>query len=246
MPLPKKNAGDPLGARHVNALSAAADKVLSTRAGAYTQGNSGIAPFFQRKFIITEQGCDDTSDQDEDNETDYWTVYPRYFNASTSTWLTDSRGDGYCLDTLGLDQEFAVGDEVVAYWDPQRGALVPVSSTSSRPQLNSGTCGCVCIDQGDIVVSSYETSSVMVVALSELENEETHGRVLLPANEHELTYNVGLGYWYKDVSDELIAYYNSGNPYTLTGVTATIVFKHNDGDYMSLEIDWPDDLVPEE
>ncbi len=122
----------------------------------------------------------------------------------------------------------------------------PVAASASGPTLVTGSCDCSCIEDGDIVVDTHTTTSQWAVSLAEIIVQETHGRVILPANEHLLTWNSGAGYWQKNIGSELLGEYNDDSPYTFpsTPSPAYIRFDNNDSGYMTLKIVWPDDLIP--
>lgn len=132
------------------------------------------------------------------------------------------------------------------------GKWVAVSSNPSSIFATpvSGVCSCSCIDNGDITVDGYETTSRWSVVLPELFYEETYGTVYLPAGEYLLDWNSGAGYWVCDISADLIAYYTDGTPYSIpttgTGstVSGSIIFRHSDSGYESLEIEWSDNIIP--
>lgn len=122
----------------------------------------------------------------------------------------------------------------------------PVVSGGSGPVTVTGSCGCDCIDDGDITVDGYTTTSQWTVSLSEVVVQETHGTVHLPANEHVLAWNSGGGYWQKNIGSELLAYRTSGASYPLSPAPspAYIRFDNSDSGYMTLKIVWPDNLIP--
>ena len=132
-----------------------------------------------------------------------------------------------------------------------RWVALTTSPSTLGPSLSSGICSCSCIDEGDIVVGGYETTSRLSVVLPELINQEVKGKVYLPAGEYILDYSSSLGYWLVDISSDLLAFYNNGSPYTIpttgSGILASgsIKYRHSDGTgYQTLEINWTDNLIP--
>lgn len=163
--------------------------------------------------------------------------------------VEDSTSSAYDGIVVNRSPTYEAGSSDILLVVPIEGTedeWAPVVSGGSGPVVVTGSCGCDCIEDGDITVSSRDTTSQWTVALSEIVVQETHGTVHLPANEHVLTWDSGGGYWNKNIGAELLAYRTGGASYTFgsTPSPAYIRFDNDDSGYMTLKIVWPDNLIP--
>lgn len=128
---PHKSKGDTLSADHINRLSDVARRLASGQTGSYLYGNdqqlAGPIPFIQRLMIVTEvpfdaayEGCND--------DTTLYKVKPRYYDHDAAEWKTDDDSEDVCLDADAVGLIYQVNDVVTAWYDPQRGAYIPLSS----------------------------------------------------------------------------------------------------------------------
>lgn len=145
----KKYPGDSLSAEHINLLTELAEKLAMRTVPANLAHDIGghgspFPPFQQRTFIIVSSEDDDTDDADDESSYSssssssvesstgalgsIYSIRPRYFDHSSGLWATDEESNVFELDTRDLGVEFSVGDTLVAYWDPQRVAWIPVMS----------------------------------------------------------------------------------------------------------------------
>lgn len=250
--LPRKVEGDSLGAKHVNQLSEAAEKFMSMQ----RTNNAGLAPFVQQQCEVVAIGCngiDDAGTEDDSDsdpaQADLYTIRVYFWNPTTGNWVRDNQGEGYCLDDKLTQTGYEVGSKLIAYFDPQRNAYVPVSASDSRPTaLVSGQCGCFCLseDEADIIVSGEKTFSRVLVSLSSLYStvdEEPNGQTVLPANEHELDYDALDGFWSKSIEDEIIGFDLEGNAVEITAAGAYIKWDPFASPDMQLTVYWPNDLI---
>lgn len=129
--LPRKVEGDSLGARHVNQLSEAAEKFMSMQ----RTNNAGLAPFVQQQCVVVAIGCngvDDTGTADDSDsdptQVDLYTIRVYFWDSISNAWVLDDQGEGYCLDDKLVRTGYTVGSKLIAYFDPQRNAYIPISS----------------------------------------------------------------------------------------------------------------------
>ena len=120
---PEKQPGDVLGASHVNFLTAGAEKALGIR----KRGSS--SPSDIRTFTVIAEGCDDNAD--------HYRIAHRYWDNTDNTWKVGdgAGGVGFALDPTDSGQSYAVGDTVLAYYDSQRGAYIPLITGSGAPRI---------------------------------------------------------------------------------------------------------------
>jgi len=126
--LPRKAQGERLGAAHVNIISETVEMVNRKVPPAFRR------PFEQRRVRLTAKGCDGILDADNDGFDEVFTIKPLYWTGTA--WEVDEEGAEWCLDGGSIiENDPQVGDELVAYYGPQRAAFIPVAS----PQTTSGT-----------------------------------------------------------------------------------------------------------
>jgi len=154
-----KKPGDTLGAAHINKLNKAGRIATDLRPGAYQSGNMhgsmGPVPFIQRLVIVTSIPLFD--DLEETNHPLYL-CRPRYFDPTQEVgerWTTDTVDNEYDLDATSVEIELEVGDILSAWWDPQRGAYIPLKSTTIPEGTSvagvSNNCSCGdCVDSGTV------------------------------------------------------------------------------------------------
>jgi hypothetical protein len=122
---------------------------------------------------------------------------------------------------------------------------VPVVSGAGNTTTVEGNCGCFCIEDGDLDVGTYITTSEWSVSLNRISVTEINGVVYLPASDHILTWNNSAGYWQKNIGSFLAAETFNGTGITLspTPSPAYIRFERNNDGYQKLTIQWPDNLT---
>lgn len=86
-------------------------------------------------------------------------------------------------------------------------------AANSGTSIN-GTCACTCIEDGDIEVQSIITSSVWMVAMSNVRFVQTNGTITFPAGTYTLTWNSGTSIWELDIGSYLTAAYNDDSDAT--------------------------------
>lgn len=115
---------------------------------------ANFAPFAQRTYVIVDFEEDDadssssssassessssssnSSDTFEPRRTDLYRARPLYYDHETEEWKRDDSHNALDLDAGGTRLSFAVGDVVVAYWDPQRVALIPIDGGGGDPWI---------------------------------------------------------------------------------------------------------------
>ena len=113
---------------------------------------------------------------------------------------------------------------------------VPAPSGGGGSTVSSNSC-CGCIDNGNIIVDSIETSSKMNVSLNDVYLYQSNGYIKLPAGVYELIYSSGSGTWTLDVGDFLVAFYNDGSSATsATTMDATLTFDNAVGGKSQLQL----------
>jgi len=136
--LPKKSSGDALSANHVNKLSEAAESALRFVPGGGLHGAPeqvvAPAPFVQRVMEVVSGTCDwegDPAFADQYSNDQIYQIRPKFYESTLGRWVINEEEGPYCLDASAVNQIYAVGSTLVAYYDPQRGAFIPVVSGSS-------------------------------------------------------------------------------------------------------------------
>ncbi len=122
--------------------------------------------------------------------------------------------------------------------------IMDMPVTTEGAPSSGGVCGCYCVDAGDVEVDGIETVSQWQVRLAEVSEAQLNGRIYLPSTMHTLTLNEGsssdsvagaVGNWFKDVSSELVAEYNSGADATAaTNPTGNIEFDRSVSGYTTM------------
>lgn len=113
---------------------------------------------------------------------------------------------------------------------------VPAPSGGGGSTVSPNSC-CGCIDNGNIIVDSIETSSKMNVSLNDVYLYQSNGYIKLPAGVYELIYSSGSGTWTLDVGDFLVAFYNDGSSATsATTMDATLTFDNAVGGKSQLQL----------
>ena len=113
---------------------------------------------------------------------------------------------------------------------------VPAPSGGGGSTVSPNSC-CGCIDNGNIIVDSIETSSKMNVSLNDVYLYQSNGYIKLPAGVYELIYSSGSGTWTLDVGDFLVAFYNDGSSATsATTMDATLTFDNSTAGKSQLQL----------
>jgi len=127
---PYKRPGQVLSARHVNRLSKVAERFAEFRGGSHldvSHNEDGVSinappPWKQRLLKITQmpQGSEG-----------FYRAQEGYYDYQEQTWKvrTDTT---WKVDSVIMGNQLQVGDVVVAYWDRQRGAWIPIPTTPIR------------------------------------------------------------------------------------------------------------------
>lgn len=138
-----KSPGDTLGAPHINKLNRVGRIVASQNHGAFMLGNesttAGPVPFVQRLVIVSQ----------DDTDTDgIYQCRLRYYDTNEmneqNRWKTDSEAGEYYLDANSLGISLDIDDVLVAYWDPQRGAYIPMKSEIGSNEILGTVDNCEC------------------------------------------------------------------------------------------------------
>lgn len=152
-------------------------------------------------------------------------------------WYMDSTGSGFRVILQANDDDIGV-------------VVASGGTGGTRISLSSGSCPCFCIDESeaDIVVSGKRTTSKVVVSLAQHDSnlsDEPNGKTVLPANEHELIYSSGSGYWEKDIDSEILAFDLDGDPTTFVTAPSGSYIRWNPfaSPDMELTIYWPNNLL---
>jgi len=87
------------------------------------------------------------------------------------------------------------------------GWCVDSGTGSTTGPAVSGTCPCVCINAGDIIVNGIETTSQWSVALPTQYFRQTYGTIILPTNVFILEWDVATSKWIYDCGADLTATY---------------------------------------
>jgi len=68
-------------------------------------------------------------------------VRMRYYDTDDNEWKTNADDESFCMDASEFGDPFSVGDVLVAWWDPQRGAFVPgnVSGINDSTGVSNAT-----------------------------------------------------------------------------------------------------------
>lgn len=100
-----------------------------------------------------------------------------------------------------------------------------------------GSCGCYCIEQGDINVSGIETTSEWGVLIGPVTVEVPNGRVTLPYGNYYMRWDNADGYWSDDVGSVLTAEYSDGTDATgAATLEGLLIFTHNEGGRMRVKL----------
>lgn len=123
--LPTKAQGERLGASHINVISRTVEKVNR-------EIFSGEMPAFsQRRVKITIAGFEGETSVDGDADEELFTVRPMFWAGDGIGWEVDNDGAEWVLDcSMIMASSPQVGDELIAFYDPQRGAFLPITSPS--------------------------------------------------------------------------------------------------------------------
>ncbi len=139
---PKKKPGDSLSADHVNALSEACGLAVNEMTGTYQVGlNTGTArstaspPFAVKHIVIVVSRVSQY----------LYNVRPRYYDHLDNTWKTNDRSGPYLMDSKDFEVDYKKDDKVVAYWDEQRAAFIPIGTTQKEtPTEGEMWCAYIC------------------------------------------------------------------------------------------------------
>lgn len=124
--LPRKLQGERLGAAHMNIISETVEMVNREITPASRR------PFEQRRVRIIASGCDGVFDADNDGFDEIFTIQPMYWAGDGVGWALDDEGAQWCLDGGSIiENDPKVGDEFIAYYDPQRAAFLPIATKSA-------------------------------------------------------------------------------------------------------------------
>ena len=156
---PRKTRGQPLTAKHINDLSRAARAVGTPMPGSYMMStvgaNAAFPPFAQRTFVVLdapEEVSDESSSSSSSTSSssssqsrsssssngDYnfeprpsiiYKIKPLYYDHTAEQWKLDTDHNFLDMDAGGVDQTFTEGDVVIAFWDEQRDAWIPIRTT---------------------------------------------------------------------------------------------------------------------
>lgn len=117
-----------------------------------------------------------------------------------------------------------------------RSEYVPVSLSGASGSSTSA-CPCECLDNGDIIVNSNETTSQWRVQMPTVRQSETNGTAVFPAGTYTVTWDSGNSYWVKDIGDDLTAEYNDGSDATSAStLSGELIFRDNDSSYTTLKL----------
>src|SRR5690606_18836779 len=165
-----KQPGDTLGAGHINKLNKIARIVANQNPGAFTYGteygHAGPTPYVQRVVIVTgvpESASSNSSSQssgstiDPDNGLVYKCKY-RYYDPTVEDeedrWKTDDDAGEFDLDAESVEIDLSKNDVLCAWWDPQRGAFIPLKSEGGgsldRGSTTTSDCCGDCVKAGSI------------------------------------------------------------------------------------------------
>lgn len=199
----------------------------------------GVGQIAIRKLFWEPADSDSTPNPEEDT-----TRYIRGIDG-----LEEESTNDYVRPCYNLSEELSFElDEYVLVILLANGHYVvidtPKFSREGIPGVSSGSCGCFCIDAGDVEVDGIETTSQFTVILPQVTEVQLNGIIYLPTNRHVLVLNEGsasgsvagdVGNWFKDVSDELVAEYNSGaDATTATNPTGNIEFDRSVSGYTKM------------
>lgn len=158
---PDKKPGDALGAGHINDLNAAARMIMYNGQGSHESRHKGTRantpPWRQRTYVVIEK----TYTGDEECDTSY-EARSLYFDNIANQWLVNTDENPYCIDASAFGDVISIGDVVVAYWDPQRGTLIPIptGTTTEGGTSSSSDCGCCdptnCVSIPDNFLGDFE------------------------------------------------------------------------------------------
>lgn len=120
-----------LTASHVNRISRSVEQFAHQRGGGYTReihdpsgfGRPLDAPWQQFIFTITDLQID-TGDSPTSG---LYLGRIRWYSLDGDDWNTDTDDRERVLDAREFSFTFVVGDKVVAYWDRQREAFIPIA-----------------------------------------------------------------------------------------------------------------------
>jgi len=129
--IPQKKPGDPLRAAEVNTIGSVVNQFSHSRPGTFMSGmrcpsitgDVGIPPFLQ--CIVKVIGESITIDLDSGCHA----CIMRYFDHADGTWKDDDTQR--MIDPTDVDLTLSVGDKVLAYWNEQRQAFVPLAGVGA-------------------------------------------------------------------------------------------------------------------
>lgn len=140
----KKKAGDTLGARTINKLTAVARRVSTSQSGSDTYGREnttvGETPWQQ---IIVEIKSEQSGGLHQ--------ATPLYYNPGSGEWEEYAEANQIDVDPSPFDAELHIGDRLSGWWHAQRGAFIPFKSSSvtgtnppnpTEPTPDPVACGC--------------------------------------------------------------------------------------------------------
>lgn len=129
--IPKASSGQVLSARYLNRLRQGLQRKV---AGAAASNASGLSlsheaqmPLRRHKQYVLKVT--------KDNGGGTYEIQKRFYDAAARVWKDDATANKLVLDANSLNITFSVDDLVVAYWDKQRAAFVPLSGGVSLDQL---------------------------------------------------------------------------------------------------------------
>lgn len=152
---PRKEGGDKLSAGLINKIIEVCERVDQMWHGSYTQQHGNVAssgpPWVQRIVKVT-------SDTDN-NGGSVATGQFMYYDIDTDTWVVNEEDNEIDIDPRAFTGlTLKAGDIINGWWDAQRGAFIPISSsttapprppTPSTPPQDTSCCG-VCPEGVDL------------------------------------------------------------------------------------------------
>jgi len=145
---PDKSEGDVLGASHVNKLNRAARAVTSALGTSFVMGHgpgeSPFPPFIQIPIEVIAESCD--------GDTDLVEIRPLYYDSDSATWKLNDKSGPYCLDPSVFDLSFSTGDQLVAFWNSQRGMFLPLNPGSGCDTIHFTIISADCLNKRALVL----------------------------------------------------------------------------------------------
>ena len=129
---PDKKEGDDLGASHVNWMTHGVQRMYGLQGSnkkSFLVNGSGIPAIDIQMFDVVEEDLNDNED--------HYRVVSRYWDVITQSWKSgnSSSSRGFILDASDTDQSFEVDDKVQAYFNPQRGAYIPLTAGGGSQRI---------------------------------------------------------------------------------------------------------------